>query len=396
MTNGSISWERMACYIAGGEDRPQPISHETLRKHVMGTEGFKYYATKTLPQVTTERTKKQRQKWSIGFHIFWEGAKMVAPKVQVLYFHIDEKWFYSLVVRMNQKSVPTYGVKCVWNHIHHKNNIEKILCICAMAFLPNDNDMRKGGRAEKICMTRAGGMTKATRNTYKRVYNADGSYTYPAREGNILRVKGNEYYEAWEITGSKEIDSQGNKKFAITKWIQQHFIVALNNICQRIEHETGKKVHVRGQWDNASPHTEKNVLALIGNLFEQKGWVWTMQPPNSPLTNIMDAAIFPALAKLVSGYQGLHNGGRYLKGELLYEYVQKAWDNYPVEKIARSFVHHAQVAAAIHHCNGGDDFVKQKNGLHWNVRKVCTLDFGDGTYVMLIVWVYLIAKHTII
>ena len=35
------------------------------------------------------------------------------------------------------------------------------------------------------------------------------------------------------------------------------------------------------------------------------------------------------------------------------------------------FIHQTQVAAAIHQCNGGDDFVKERNGLSYNVRKVC-------------------------
>ena len=43
LTNGVISWERMASYIAGGEDKVQPVSRTTLAKYVMGTEGFRYY-----------------------------------------------------------------------------------------------------------------------------------------------------------------------------------------------------------------------------------------------------------------------------------------------------------------------------------------------------------------
>ncbi len=96
-TNGSISWERLASYIAGGEGNVQPVSREALRRYVTATEGFHYFVTKTLPQCTTEHTKKWRMRWAIQFHIFWEGAKMVASTVQVVYFHIDEKWFYSLV-----------------------------------------------------------------------------------------------------------------------------------------------------------------------------------------------------------------------------------------------------------------------------------------------------------
>ena len=45
------------------------------------------------------------------------------------------------------------------------------------------------------------------------------------------------------------------------------------------------------------------------------------------------------------------------------------------------FIHQTQVVAAILECNGGDDFVKEKNGLSYNVRKVCTpLMEGDEDY----------------
>jgi hypothetical protein len=83
-TNGCISWERLASFIAGGEDKVQPVSEKALAKYVTATEGFRYFlVTQTLPQCTTERTKKWRKKWSTNFHIFWEGAKMVATKFKL-------------------------------------------------------------------------------------------------------------------------------------------------------------------------------------------------------------------------------------------------------------------------------------------------------------------------
>ena len=103
-----------------------------------------------------------------------------------------------------------------------------------------------------------------------------------------------------------------------------------------------------------------------------------MQPSNSPLTNVCDAAFFPAMAKDVTELQGIINGGRYLKEERLWEVVMRAWNEYPCDKIARAFVHHSQVAAAILDCKGGDEFAQKKNGLSFNVRKVCALYYDDG------------------
>ena len=302
---------------------------------------------------------------------------MIASKVQIVYFHIDEKWFYSLVIRKFNKCVPEFGVEGVWNRIHHKNSIDKILCICAIAFIPINNDMRQGGTAEKITITRAGGNEKAQKNSYSREYKEDGTYHYPKKPENLLRKKGEEYFENWEITGSKEV-SGTVKKFALTKWIKDSFFGDLQKFCQQLELKTGKRIHVRGQWDNASPHVELALLACIAELFGELGWVWTTQPANSPLTNICDAAIFPALAKLVSSYQGILAGGRYLQTDVLWKLIQKAWDEYPKDKIARAFIHHAQVAAAIYDCEGGDEFVQERNGLSCGVRKVCKLFYGDG------------------
>ena len=98
-TNGVITWDRLAQFIAGGEDKVQPIGRTALRQHIMGTKDFRYMVTATLPQCNNERTKKWRYRWSIAFHIFWEGAKFLCTKVQVLYFHVDEKWFMALVCR---------------------------------------------------------------------------------------------------------------------------------------------------------------------------------------------------------------------------------------------------------------------------------------------------------
>ena len=85
------------------------------------------------------------------------------------------------------------------------------------------------------------------------------------------------------------------------------------------------------------------------------------------------------IAKKGSALQGLANGGRYLKTEQLWEILTKAWEEYPLKKIARTFVHHSQVAAAIYDCKGGDEFVKQRNGLSFGVRRVCQPYWKDGS-----------------
>ena len=82
----------------------------------------------------------------------------------------------------------------------------------------------------------------------------------------------------------------------------------LEAIYQQLETETGKRVVVRDGWDNATPHVEKMLKSVIKERNDERGWLWTMQPPNSPLTN----------ASKVTTMQGLHNRGLYLTTERLY------------------------------------------------------------------------------
>ena len=81
-------------------------------------------------------------------------------------------------------------------------------------------------------------------------------------------------------------------------------VPALEDVCREVGTETGCRVHVRGQWDNAGPHKEKNLMKHIDTVFGERGWVFTTQPPNTPLSNIKDKAIFLSMAKKASATQG--------------------------------------------------------------------------------------------
>ena len=103
---------------------------------------------------------------------------MVQLKVQVWYFHVDEKWFMSLVLRMYNNIAPEYGCSPVFHRIHHKNSIGKLLVIYAIVIIPSNNDLQSGGTTEKVVyITLCGGMATATTDSYSRVYVEDGSYT---------------------------------------------------------------------------------------------------------------------------------------------------------------------------------------------------------------------------
>jgi hypothetical protein len=128
---------------------------------------------------------------------------------------------------------------------------------------------------------------------------------------------------------------------------------------------------MRYQMDGAGPHTDTRLLEGINEAFDKRGWILNFQPSNSPLTNIKDSCIFPAMSKAVTAKQGLINGSLLIDNEELWSYVEQVWEEFPLETIARAYAGHHQVVNAIAHDEGGDDFVRVKKALHFGIRKHC-------------------------
>jgi hypothetical protein len=202
----------------------------------------------------------------------------VAGKVQFVLFQDDEKWFYALVVRQHNKMVPFFGCMPDSHSVHHKSHIGKVMCLVTTAFAPHNNNFERGGRAYKVDCVRIGGMVKAKKDSYRRVYRNDGTYHYPKNPDNILRRKGEEYFESWEIRGSDE-GTERAPKWSLLKYKREHLREKLDALKQRISHETGgKHVVFYGQTDNATPHQACKLKE-----FQDANWLFCYQPPNSPL-----------------------------------------------------------------------------------------------------------------
>jgi hypothetical protein len=206
-TNGSISWTGLERALNGEAGGAKIVSANTIRRFILATPGFSYKTTRILPSLSLG-SKEKRYNWSMEFWLFWEGAKAFDQGVQVVLLQMDEKWCYQIVVRKNDKSVPCFGVEPVVHSVQHKSHIGKTLAIASTGFLPTNNDIEAGGDAVLVGLQRAGRMVAAERDTYKRVYADDGSYTYPKRLGNRLREKGKEYFQGVEITGSSLVEQR--------------------------------------------------------------------------------------------------------------------------------------------------------------------------------------------
>lgn len=279
---------------------------------------------------------------------------MLFDDVQIILVHMDEKWFWSIVVRNNLKSVPFLGIEPVIHGIQNASHLDKGMVIASTAFAPQNNDYRQGGEAYLVSLTRVGKMVKAEKDTYRRVYKTDGSgkYHYPKVEANRLRTKGEYYFKTLEITGSSK-GTRNEPKFDLVSWFDNTEIPALEALCQRIGTETGKKCIIRYQMDNAGPHSEAGLQEFLQHAFERRGWMLTPQPPNSAMTNTKDDSFFPALSKRVSREQGITNGSQNFTLEEMFRTLFKCWRELPRDMMARAYVRHFQIAAAIGHCMGG-------------------------------------------
>eukprot|EP00978_Attheya_sp_CCMP212_P040263 scaffold217848_cov61-Attheya_sp.AAC.1 len=107
-TNGRITWRKIAAAVGGGEKSVKPVSHVIIMAYVMDLPDSTYTSTRVFPMLTPQ-SKMIRKRWAIAWHLFWEGAKCVADRVQFVLFQDDEKWFYSLVVRQHSKLVPFFS-----------------------------------------------------------------------------------------------------------------------------------------------------------------------------------------------------------------------------------------------------------------------------------------------
>jgi hypothetical protein len=363
-----------------GSGSLEPVCSNTIRTYVMGLPNSTYRTTRILPHLNRDCILR-RYNWSMEFWVFWEGAKHF-NSVQLVVAHMDEKWFWAVVARKHLKYIPYLGVEPVIHGVQHKSHINKTMAIASTAFVPRNNDMETGGgRALRVNLVRVGGMIPAEKDTYRRVYRPDGSYHYPKLPANILRKKGQEYFKGMEITGSKD-GTRKKPKFSLLRYFTETEFPKLDQIAAELGTEAEKRICIRYQMNGAGPHTDHRLLDSLDDEFSRRNWILKFQPANSPLTNVKDACLFPALSKAVSREQGIMRGGTLFQGEELWNAVVRAWEQFPLDTIARSYVGHHQVANAIAHCKGDDTFTREHNSFHCNVRKCCIPMYGEnGTLI---------------
>ena len=72
--------------------------------------------------------------------VFWQSAKYMRKQKNVMLVHMDEKWFYAVVYKINNKSITSLGVEPIAHNTHHKSHLHKVMVIATTTFIPNSND----------------------------------------------------------------------------------------------------------------------------------------------------------------------------------------------------------------------------------------------------------------
>jgi hypothetical protein len=135
---------------------------------------------------------------------------------------------------------------------------------------PQDNDPRKGGLSLLLDFTRAEHNEIVQRDTYRRVYANNDTYTMPRNPKNRLRVRGEEYFVRMEITGSAK-QKDGKKKFPMFDFFKNTLLPKLDAKAEELSQKLNKIIVIRYQHNNTAPHKEKNFKLFLEQQFAQWG-----------------------------------------------------------------------------------------------------------------------------
>ena len=149
-------------------------SYSAIRRWIMSREGFRYYAERIIPLLTTHQMEKHlafarkfRNNWGLG------GGKF-------LLVMFDEKWFWGLVLRSYAKQVAELGIDPRSFSAYHRNHINKcmVVAVTALAFI---DSIENGGIAFKLGLFRAQAHKIARQMVREAVRQADGRINIAAR-----------------------------------------------------------------------------------------------------------------------------------------------------------------------------------------------------------------------
>ena len=149
------------------------------------------------------------------------------------------------------------------------------------------------------------------------------------------------------------------KKISLLKLYQDTIIPALEEkVVNRFSNNGTVKVCIVKQEDNAGPHNCSTYRNEMKKIFTEKEWILFNQPPQSPITNVHDACIFPMMSKYVSREQAVSFNSTILRPEELHATVMKVWnDKNNLYAMSKAFVAGPQIVSAILDNDGDNNFL---------------------------------------
>ena len=107
------------------------VSTNTIRKFLKSKDGFHMRKDRILPHLDNQ-AKARRYEWAQTFWLFWTLARHIpTSKARLVLIHMDEKWFYAIRARNNNKVLASIGLKQNFSYVQHKSHIGKemyVLC----------------------------------------------------------------------------------------------------------------------------------------------------------------------------------------------------------------------------------------------------------------------------
>ena len=234
-------------------------------------------------------------------------------------------------------------------------------------FIPCDNKLLgNGGISVKVSCIPVGDYVKAKQNSYKRVTDDQGNFTYPQIQENIIRKKGEKYWKNKTLCGTNE--HKINQYSLITAY-KKHILPRMDEIARQ-ESDGGKyEVIFIEQEDGAGCHTSVEYQTFKDQEFKNRNWLRRMQSPQSPLFNVNDLFYFRKLSKEISAEQSMCFGTRVMKCEEILKVVDKIWNSTDdAVTISRGWMSHYQVIAAAYELKGDNAYLTKKNGLDFGIR----------------------------
>ena len=171
----------------------------------------------------------------------------------------------------------SYDINKRHHYAHHKSFIDQVMFVVINGFIPKDNDiMGNGGRSIKVSCVPVGEYEKAKRDSYKRVYDDAGNFSYPHIPENLERKKGNLYWTNKTLCGTRNV-SEG--QFSLIHAYEKVIIKQMEEIA-RIESDGGiYDVVFFEQEDGSGCHNNEEYIRFKEREFDQRGWIRRSQSP---------------------------------------------------------------------------------------------------------------------